>query len=254
MRKLTKVLLTALLSVAVFFLLPCAFGRSASGGGVNWGISIAQNKPQRPDQPYKPPRPENKEDIGRRPEVPPPPGVPDGMMESPKVREEMKRHGEVLKGLSGQMKTLQEKIRKELEPKGGRPQTPPPEPPDKQGNPEEPGPGPLPPGQPGIPPEGQPDEDPLKILEPYRAEAQQIADKITSELVTHCQNLVRIVTGEKENIKNALTDKILLPPPPPPRQGKPGEQGPPDRPDRPDKGGRPEPPPDRPDNPDDSDR
>lgn len=284
MRKLTKALVTALLGVVLV-----------------WGISLAQNKPQKTDQPNRPPRPDNREDMGRRPE-PPRPGGPDGMMDNPKVQEELKRHGEVMKGLFEQIKALHEKIRKELESKIGgpgkkgviepgdingnkpdqpnRPNKPDnpgkngrPQPPPEQGNTEEPG--TLPPGQPGTPPEGQgpggppqlppPNEEVTKILEPYRAEAQQIADKIVSELVTHQQNLLQIVTSEKENIKNALTEKILLPPPPPPRQGKQGKNGReqrPDRPDRPDRGGRQEPPdrpdrpdrPDQPDNPDDSDR
>jgi hypothetical protein len=290
MRKLTKVLIAAFLGINLI-----------------GGVSIAQDKTQKPDQPDRPSRPEGKEFTGKRPEFQPqPPPGPDGMMENPKVREELKRHGEVMKGLFEQIKALHEKIRKELESKigepgnkwkidpkdinkpgqpdkpnkpdnpgkDGRPQPPPdkgdrPEPPDRQGNAE--GTGQLPPEQPGKPPEGQrpggqPKEELLKILEPYRAEAQGIADKIASELVTHHQNLLQIVTSEKENIKNALTEKILLPPPP--RRGEPGREQRPDRPDRPgrdgkleppDRGDRPEPPdrpdrPDRPDNPDGSDK
>ncbi|MFH0888755.1 MAG: hypothetical protein V1871_06055 [Planctomycetota bacterium] len=288
MRKLTKVLMAAFLGVNLI-----------------GGVSIAQDKTQRPDQSDRSSRPEGKENVGRRPEGPKPGGPDLGMMDNPKVREEMKRHGEVTKGLFEQIKALHEKIRKELESKigepgnkgkidprdinrpgqpdkpnrpdnpgkDGRPQPPPdrgdrPESPDRQGNAE--GTGPLPPEQSGTPPEGQgpggqPREELLKILEPYRAEALGIADKIALELVTHHQNLLQIVTGEKENIKNALAEKILLPPPP--RRGEPGREQRPDRSDRPDRGGRdgpdkgdrPEPTdrpdrPDRPDNPDNSDR
>lgn len=288
MRKLTKVLMAAFLGVNLI-----------------GGVSIAQDKTQRPDQSDRSSRPEGKENVGRRPEGPKPGGPDLGMMDNPKVREEMKRHGELMKGLFEQIKALHEKIRKELESKigepgnkgkidprdinrpgqpdkpnrpdnpgkDGRPQPPPdigdrPEPSDRQGNTE--GIGSLPPDQQGASPEGQgprgqPKEELLKILEPYRAEAQGIADKIASELVTHHQNLLQIVTGEKENIKNALTEKILLPPPP--RQGKPGIEQRPDRLDRPDRGDRDGPDrgdrleptdrpdrPDRPDNPDNSDR
>jgi len=258
--------------------------------GINliWVISMAQNMPPNPGQSEKPQRPEGRQEIGRGPEGPNPRG-PGDMMDNPNVQAEMKRHWEAMKGFAYEIKALHDKIRKELESKIGetengrksgpdmpgspgkddRPQPPDrgdrPKPPDKSGNPEEPNrpKGPVPPDQQGNPPEnsgpeGKLKEDQAKILEPYHAEAEQIADRIYSELITHHQNLLKIVTAEKETMKKTITEKILMPPKRPEGPGMNQRPEPPDRPDRPDrpnKDGRPDPsdrgdrpePPDRPD-------
>lgn len=227
-----------------------------------WGITLAQDRPQGVDsgKPNKPPR----EGMGNMPEGQRP-GGPDGMMDNPKVQEEMKRHQEVMKGFVEQIKALHEKMRKETEAKmkDWKTKLDNPNKPDdsnSQNNPNNPEkPKPVDGGKMPPPPERpKSKEEMLKLLEPYRPEAQKIADSITAELVTHHQNLFNIVTGEQENIKNALTDKILLPPPPRFRQGRPGMGQRPERglnrPNRPDNTEPPNnqnPPP--PDNPDDFD-
>lgn len=174
----------------------------------------------------------------------------EGMMENPKFQAEMKRHGDAMKGFFIQIKALRDKIRKEMQAKFAESQ-------GAKVEPSRPG-GTIPAGQ-GVPPggntqgndtspklpagpdnsegikppagqtpaEGQEPEaklkaDLMKLLAPYHGEARQIADKISSELVTHHQNMLKIVTDDKDTIADKITEKIMMPPK---RHSGPGGQG-----------------------------
>ncbi|MFH1228113.1 MAG: hypothetical protein V1701_09460 [Planctomycetota bacterium] len=193
-----------------------------------------QNRPQK-----------GQEGMKKGPEGPNP-GGPEG--DNPKFQTEMKRHGETMKGIFEQIKALHEKIRKALESKIGEqgkpgPQDRPDQPnrqnqpgqdgqqgqqpnrPDNAGGQNRPdGVNPPKPGEEN--PDGNPKDDMIKkVLEPYRAEAEQIASQFAAEILTHHQNLLQIITDDQENIKNRMTENILKPPPPPPKkpQGQGGE-------------------------------
>ncbi|MBI4835416.1 MAG: hypothetical protein HY811_11455 [Planctomycetes bacterium] len=134
-------------------------------------------------------------------------GGPDIFMQNLKVQEEMKRHGEAMKPLFEEMKVLREKMRKELKPKDGETK-----PPKEQ------------PGKDAPKPDDKMREDMEKLMDPYKAEAEKIAGKITAEMVLHHQNLAKIVEAEKENITKKIAKDILMPPPPGQRGNMGGHQ------------------------------
>lgn len=211
---------------------------------LSWGlIGLAQDKPDRPDRPDRPERPDKPQQGGKQRQGMGP------MVMSPQIKEEMQRHREVMKGLFEQIKALHKKVksaigskmkemRKELKDKRDRPERPAkadrtdkPERPDRPDRPE------------GFS-EGKPREkfreDIEKLLEPYRAEAEQIAGAIVTEMALHHQNLAQIISSDQADITQRLAKKILMPR----RQGqrRRGGQGKGDRPERPNR-------PDRPDRP-----
>jgi len=257
MKNTAKVITAALLGVTLICGTSLAQNRPPNDQG-------QPNRPRFEGRPDQGQRPEGRPEMNQRPGQPQPPN-PDGIMENPKVQAEMKRHGEVMKGFFEQIKTLREKIKKALEseignierggpggpPNGqsgpnnrGRQGPPPNQPPNGPGNrgrgegqqPPDQNNGQQPPNRQGNPegfrpPQGEepkgPTEEVKKLLETFRAEADAIADKIAAEIVTHHQNLAKIVAEEKDNIKKTISDRILMPPPPPNRpQGQGGAIGP----------------------------
>jgi hypothetical protein len=126
---------------------------------------------------------------------PRPPAELEMFMQNPKIQEELKRHEEVMKPLMEQVKAIKEKIRANLKSKAGDEK-------NDEGKP--------PMGQPGM--EAPKPDD--KILEPYKAEAEQIAGKITAEFIIHHQNLSKIAETNKENVIKNVTGSILMPPMP----------------------------------------
>lgn len=120
------------------------------------------------------------------------------LAQNSKVQEEMKRHEGVMKPLAEQVKTLKEKIMTDLKSKMGERKDSGDMPPMGQGAPK---------------PDDKMKEKMEKLLEPYQAEAEQIAGKIAAELVLHHQNLAKILEAEKENITKNITKDILMPMP-----------------------------------------
>ena len=91
------------------------------------GVGVAQDNSNSQGQTNRQPRFEggsnqNQQQGGRQNNMGKRPGNPDSIVETPKVQEEMKRHGEVMKGLMEEMKSLREQVKKEMESKMGKPQ------------------------------------------------------------------------------------------------------------------------------------
>jgi len=169
------------------------------------GLISAQDKAPNPAPSEKkglPPA--GPEQMGRRM-----PGMPGGAMEgfaeNGRVRDEIKRHSDVMNGIREETKALREKIKKETEPQKNNPENkvkPEPKegvnPPDNKNQPAN--------------PEAM-KEAMMKKREAYRPEALQIAAKATAEMLLHYQNLAKITGEEQEDIKNKIADVLILPPP-----------------------------------------
>ena len=192
-----------------------------------WRIerSAAQDKPDKTAQPT---RPEGR----NRPPAPRPPmgqqlGAPEALSNA-KIQQENQRHREVMQELNEQARTLQEKIRdarkaKMEEIKNQKKAEPEP---TKPGNPE------TPQTNPGaVNPEEMMKGEMEKINETYRPDADKIAASIIAELILNQKNLADILNSEQAEIKNKITEHILMPSARPNRPPVPGQVPPKKEPD-----------------------
>ncbi len=196
MQKLTRALTVAIIGIAM---------------GLGMGLIMAQDRPEKPDRPDKP---EWKE--GRKgPEMKRGgPGGMDEMMGNPKIKEEMKRHREAMKGLFEKAQELRKKIReaikakiKELreqrkEERKNRSEDVDDAEEDASSSSEK------------APAKTNRKEKMKELVEPYRGEAEAIAGGITAEILLHHQNLLNILTSEQAAIQEKITNRILMPPKP----------------------------------------